>query len=450
MRKLFAMMGGRGSLVGVLVAAGICLLASAGGRPGKIDLARVPGVVVHRLPVPSPWQRLAGRAIYTASPSIAVLPDGSYVITDNLFGKGSGADSSGTTQVFGSSDRGEHWHLLTVIPGMKRGSLFVHGQALFLLGYRAAPGDIVIRRSDDGGRTWTEPEDEASGLLRRGNFGGTPQRPVVYGGRIWLAQAGRRVLSAAVGSDLLRADSWALSRRANTSSGPFGKDATITEGQVVASPATGVVVMPKIGGEPFTVLLRVGREPETLRDPRREDWVALPGGEKKFALGFDPQSGYFFALSNPVMPRYRDSGWPPELIRNVAALLVSRDLREWRIALIFLETPRVDHEAFQYFSYDFDGEDLVIASRTAFEVGDGKPPRGHDSNLTTFHRIENFRSYFEQDGEDVGESETSSRKICSRPAPLSEACPWSSAIVPSAASLPRCMIPTRSATSWAR
>ncbi|MFA7369869.1 MAG: hypothetical protein WC334_09515, partial [Kiritimatiellales bacterium] len=50
------------------------------------------------------------------------------------------------------------------------------------------------------------------------------------------------------------------------------------------------------------------------------------------------------------------------------------------------------YEAFQYFNFDFDGSTMVIASRTAFDVGDTyKPPRGHDSNLITFHKIENFR-----------------------------------------------------------
>lgn len=360
----------------------------------RIDFSRVPGVVVHRLPVPSLMDRLTGRAIYTASPSIVVLPSGGYVVTDNLFGPGSGAERSGTTHVFGSKDRGLHWEQLAVLRGMKRGSLFVHKGGLYLLGYRAAPGDLLIRRSGDGGRTWSEPHDDTSGLLRRGKFGGTPNRPVIHGDRIWVAQSGRRVISAPADADLLRADSWTLSRRADTGRGPFGKKTVITEAQVVASPDTGVVVMPKIHGKAFTVLLRAGPEPRKLRDPRPEDWIPFPGGEKKFAVGFDPQSGWFFALSNPVLPAYRDSGWPPELIRNAAALLVSSDLREWQIANVFLESPNVDFEAFQYLGYDFDGGDLVVASRTAFVVGDGKPSRGHDSNLTTFHRIEDFRRFF--------------------------------------------------------
>lgn len=347
--------------------------------------------MVNRLPVPGWLDRLAGRACYTASPSIAVLPSGTLVITDNRFGSGSGAEVSGTTQVFASTDRGKTWERLATLTGMKRGTLFVHRGHLYLWGYHAAPGNIVIRRSGDEGRTWTEPTGPQTGLLRSGSFGGTPNRAVVHGGRIWLAQSGRRVMSAPVESDLLRADSWILSERAEVTPSPLGKDLVITEAQVVASPATGVVLMPKIRGRPHTVLLRAGPDPGRMEDPAPADWVPFPGGEKKFAVAHDPVSGWFVALSNPVLPAYRDSGWPPELVRNVAALMVSRDLREWRIADCFLESPHVDYEAFQYLSFDFDGEDLVVVSRTAFHVERRKPPRGHDSNLTTFHRIPRFR-----------------------------------------------------------
>jgi autotransporter-associated beta strand protein len=34
----------------------------------------------------------------------------------------------------------------------------------------------------------------------------------------------------------------------------------------------------------------------------------------------------------------------------------------------------------------------VLVSRTGFDVGGNRPPRGHDSNLLTFHRIPNFRN----------------------------------------------------------
>ena len=48
-------------------------------------------------------------------------------------------------------------------------------------------GDIVIRRSTDGGRTWTKPSDEHSGLLVEGRYHCAPVPVIVHGGRIWRA-----------------------------------------------------------------------------------------------------------------------------------------------------------------------------------------------------------------------------------------------------------------------
>jgi hypothetical protein len=349
--------------------------------------------IIHQIPVPTTFQRLTRRAVYTASPSIVMLPDGSYLVTLNHFGHGSTASTSGLTFVYQSMDRGNSWNRIATIDDMKRGSLFVHPNGkVFLFGYRAAPGDIVIRRSDDGGHTWTEPDDESTGLLRRGTFGGTPHRPAIRDDLIWFAIGGRRMISAPIEADLLQSDAWTLSASARIRGGPVGEDLTITEAQIVASDTIPPVLLPKVGGHAYTVLIRSGNSPEEIREPATEDWVALPGGEKKFAAAWDPVSGYFIALTNPVLALYADSGWPPELIRNVGALVYSKDLREWHMAHIFIQSPHVDYEAFQYFSFDFDGEDLIIASRTALHVENRKPPRGHDSNLITFHRIAGFRS----------------------------------------------------------
>ncbi|MCB1088024.1 MAG: exo-alpha-sialidase, partial [Verrucomicrobiae bacterium] len=201
---------------------------------------------------------------------------------------------------------------------MKRGSLFGHGGELYLWGYRAAPGDIVIRKSSDEGETWTEPTDETSGLLLRGRFGGTPNRPVVFHGRVWLAQSGKRVMSAPIEADLLRADSWILSEGAKIGDGPPGlKHPVVTEAQIVASAETGVVILPKVGGKPYTILIRAKDDPAAISDPSPSDWIELPGAEKKFAASYDPVSRRFLSLTNPVLPEYADSGWPPELIRNV-------------------------------------------------------------------------------------------------------------------------------------
>lgn len=378
----------------------VILLLLGGPGVGVVhgqSLEDAPGTVIYHRP--SPFV-IAGFAlppnrIYTASPSIVVLPNGDYVVSHNLFGADTSpsAADSGTTFLFRSSDGGESWAELPSSPmmDMKRGSLFVHDGDLYIWGYTAAPGDIIIRRSADNGDTWTTPSDAATGLIRTGTYGGTPFNPLLHNGRIWFAQSGTRAMSAPEGADLLDAGQWIRTPGANVNNGPFGSGLVVTEAQIVGSPRTGIFLMPKVGGLPHTALIRVP-SPGTITSPSDDDWVFLPGGEKKFGAAHDPVSDRFYVLSNPVLPVHEGHpSIPPELIRNTAAMLSSRDLRHWDVMQIFLYSPHISYEAFQYLNFDIDGDDMIVASRTAFDIGGNKPPRGHDSNMITFHRIENFR-----------------------------------------------------------
>ena len=373
--------------------------------------ADVPGVVVRSLPTPPTGVFLGtpvsgSPKVYTASPSIAVLPNGDYVITDNDFGSESTAGASGRTNVFRSTDKGATWTQTATLTDMKRGGLFIHRGALHLMGYTNDNANedaiTVIRRSTDNGLTWgVQPGTRDNGLFSNGGAG-TPNVAVVHDGRIWIAQGGKRVRSIpATETDLLLTRRWSRGGNAITDGGPVSPEITISEAQIVASPRTGVVVMPKVQQSNTGVLLRVDpADPAAMLAPTAADWIALPGAEKKFAARYDPASDRFWVLSNPVLPAHADhlslSGGTfavrPWLVRNTAALISSRDLVSWDVEQIFLYSENVDYEGFQYLQFDYDGADMVVASRTAFDVGGNKPLRGHDSNLTTFHRIEDFRT----------------------------------------------------------
>jgi hypothetical protein len=45
--------------------------------------------------------------------------------------------------------------------------MFMNKNTLYLMGVDEKYGDCIIRRSLDAGHTWTEPQDEASSLIRR-------------------------------------------------------------------------------------------------------------------------------------------------------------------------------------------------------------------------------------------------------------------------------------------
>jgi len=115
------------------------------GRAGRFD--NVPGVVVSHLPASS------GR--YVGSPALAVLPNGDYVATHDEFGPKSGEEKAGVTRVFRSTDRGATWKRIATVRGAFWSGLFVHRGALYLMGTDRQYGRVVIRRSGDGGATWT-------------------------------------------------------------------------------------------------------------------------------------------------------------------------------------------------------------------------------------------------------------------------------------------------------
>ena len=231
-------------------------------------------------------------------------------------------------------------------------------------------------------------------MLKKGKFGGTPNCPVIHDGRLWVVQS-NRLVSAPVDSNLLLANSWTLSKSVpQDKTWLNGKFPFWSEGQVVASPEEGVVVLPKLNQLPYTAIIRA-KGPVNLTFDPVHDFVELPGAEKKFGAVYDPVSERFYACSNPVLPSHKDEpkiGKTPAMIRNTAALFCSEDLRHWEMKKIFLYSPDLHHEAFQYLNCVIDGDDLLVISRTAFVIGGPKPPRGHDSNLMTFHRISDFRN----------------------------------------------------------
>ena len=47
--------------------------------------------------------------------------------------------------------------------------------------------------------------------------------------------------------------------------------------------------------------------------------------------------------------------------------------------------------AWQYIDWQFEDDDIIYLSRTAFDDGLGGAKNAHDANFLTFHRIVGFR-----------------------------------------------------------
>lgn len=358
-----------------------------------------PGVVIDYVP--------ASSKNYIGSPTLAILPNGDYVAAHDFFGPGARRNR---TAVFASVDRGKTWTKRAEIDGQFWSSLFVHRGALYIFGASKEHGFCIIRRSTDGGATWTMPADKKSGLLfADAKYHSAPVPVVLHRGRVWRAMEDCMgpgkwgshfrafVMSAAEDADLLDADQWTASDRLGRDPAWLGgKFGGWLEGNVVVAPDGQLVNVLRADYRTDlekAAIIRYsiddGGQAKSTFDSRA-GIVDFPGGCKKFTIRRDAKSGRYWSLVNAVAEPHKGTA-RPDRVRNALYLSSSADLVKWELGPLLLYHPDPGHHAFQYVDWHFDGDDIIAVSRTAFDDSAGGAHNQHDANYMTFHRIRSFR-----------------------------------------------------------
>lgn len=379
----------------VLVAA----LATEAGLANARAATRPPGVVVAHRP--------AASGIYIGSPSLAVLPDGRYVASHDEFGPQSTEHTRAISHIYRSADRGTTWDRIATIDAAFWSTLFVHREALYLLGPDKHHGNVLIRRSLDGGTTWTSPTNAATGLLREdGQYHCAPMQVLEHRGRLWRAMERRDppqawganyragMMSVPVEADLLDAAQWSWAEFLPSDRAWNGGDmGGWLEGNAVVTTEGRLVNLLRVhtrAPDEKLAWVNVSEDGRTLSFDPATGFIAFSGGAKKFLIRRDPRTGSYFALATIVPEPHRREN--PSGIRNTLALVVSTDLRHWETRCVLLYHPDTAKHGFQYPDWQFDGEDLIAVVRTAFDDGAGGAHNAHDANFLTFHRWPRFRS----------------------------------------------------------
>lgn len=399
------------NIAGLALLAAFALLVPAvhgNADVGRVDLSKVPGVVVSHVP--------ASTGFYVGSPSIVILPNGDYVVSHDSRRYRSPQhpdpdETSSLTRIFTSKDRGLTWTYLTDVKAFWS-SLFVHRGALYLIGPSKVYGDVMIIRSLDGGRTWTEPTKQSGLLIANGGLYHTAPTPVVeHNGRLWRAMEEKTrkgshgfsafMMSAPVDSDLLNPASWTASNRVVSDKAWLdGKFVDWLEGNAVVTPDGSIVNRLRVGypkgSYEQTATVKISADGKTATFDPATGFSDFPGGGKKYTIRFDPQTKAYWSLVSYVPPKHRADGTPGS-IRNTLALASSPDLVKWTVHTIVLYHPEFIKHGFQYADWQFDGADLVAVSRTGYEDGVGGANSVHNANLITFHRIKNFRQLTAKD-----------------------------------------------------
>lgn len=364
------------------------------------DTTTIPGIIIDHAP--------ASSKTYIGSPSICILPNGNYVASHDLFGPNSEESTHARTKIFGSSDSGKTWHAIAEINQFWSG-LFVHKKYLYIMGTRNGEGDCIIRRSKDGGHTWTKPTNEKNGLLlpasRDTGYHTAPVPVLVSNGKIWRAMEQVKpggqwgnfqafMMSAGSRKDLLNAKNWTLSNKLEMIS-PLNKSIAWLEGNAVATPDGAIKDVLRVHylkkGEEKAAMIDVSPNGKTARFNSTSGIFDFPGGCKKFSIRYDPKTKKYWTLSNYVPDEYANDN--QERVRNTLALCSTEDLRHWKVNHIILQSNDVAKHGFQYADWAFDGNDIIAVIRTAYDDAEGGADNQHNANYMIFKRIVNFRQW---------------------------------------------------------
>lgn len=364
---------------------------------------QVPGIVVAHVS--------ADEKQYIGSPSLAILPNGDYVASHDFFGPQSSEWQQAVTDIYLSKDQGKKWRKVSRLHGAFWSSLFVHKGDLYLLGPDRHHGTVMIRRSSDGGKTWTQPSTKENGVIKTGEFHCAPMPVVAYQGKLWRPMEtahgpiltwgkryGAMMMYADEEADLLNAKSWKISNVLHYDSTYLdGKFGGWLEGNFVVDKNNqlwNILRVDQSAKNEKAAFVKVSTDGSTLTFDPNTGFKDFPGGSKKFVIKYDEKSGYYYTLANIILDNYAKQ-FPKRYasgFRNVLALRKSKDLSHWEDVKIILEHEDVEHVGFQYVDWLIEGQDLLMLSRTAFFDGKRKAQNNHDANYLTFHRITNFRA----------------------------------------------------------
>jgi hypothetical protein len=268
-------------------------------------------------------------------------------------------------------------------------------------------GNAVIRKSTDGGHSWTSPDDSKSGLIRLKNvekgYHTSAVSVVVAKGRIWrpFEVAPRKgkwgnfesvVFSAPEDADLLDAKNWTTSTRMAVDT-IWGKEYdTWLEGGAVVAQDGDLLNILRVNNriEEYAAIIHVSEDGKTLSFNPKKDFIRFPGGCKRFVIRYDKKSKRYWSLSNWVPEKFK--GYNVERSRNTLALISSPDLNDWTVHSVILQDDNIEKSGFQYVDWQFEEDNIIFLSRTAFFDGENYADNQHNANFITFHRIENFRN----------------------------------------------------------
>ena len=372
----------------------------SGDKKSRIRLARCGksvGTVVNYLHPDDEVYAFSGK--YLCSPSLVRHPDGYLLASMDLYARDY---PQNLTLIFRSDDNGENWHYVSELMPCFWGKLFIHEGELYMLACSTEYGDLLIGKSQDGGKTFSAPIALLRGSNgKNGNDGvhKNPQNIVRHNGRLYLTLEwgawknkaychAAMVMSCDENADILIPKNWSFTEPKKFSPADAPElhgmpECTMTiEGTLVVSPDNKLLSIMRFGKNGHAIVYEVNARKHD--SPLEYSYcMSFNANLSKFMIKFDPQSGRYLTIANYI---YNDT-----CKRNYLVLMESVDLKKWNIVCDLIDFRDFDKNliGFQYVDFEIENDDIIYLCRTAINNAHSF----HDSNYSTFHRIKNFRTY---------------------------------------------------------
>lgn len=349
---------------------------------------------IEESPIPS--------ALYVGSPSIAIASSGVLYTSNDYFGTlapTNGSQRYHMTAVYRSTNRGQTWDRVWRGTGMMWGTLVTKGADLYLVGTSKRYGDAVIRKSTDGGATWSTSTviaaETGSVLWHR-----APTAVAESGGYLYVSwetnTSTTYPLKAAVMSRVAVADDWMVAENWEMGTPQVVDLADLSptnwgwsEGNVVDT-GSGLEYVGRIDqvdpSQEAQKIVRMTITGTTLGDPAYQD---AAGGHVKFHLVKNPSGSGIYLAFTPRPTGYENNVADWRTLVEVCRLdsldawdLSTRGLKLW-------EYPSSQSaQGAQYPALVVDNDRIHVVARIA-EV---HTVDAHDSNKMEFKTIRSLSS----------------------------------------------------------
>ncbi len=368
----------------------------------KVVAAPVVGNPINYLHPQDECYAFSGRAL--CSPSIMKTKSGTLLVSMDVYANVRGQN---LTKIFASYDEGKTWNYLTDLFPCFWGKLFEYNASLYMLAFTTEYGNLIIGKSDDEGKTWSEFVTLFAGSGNRwcGGPHRAPLNIVEHDGRLWAAvdfgtweKGGHMsgVLSVGVNDDFMKAESWTMSEflpyNSEWEGAAKGESQGCLEGNIVKLPDGTLCNFLRYqinNCEPNHGRAVVLKIDSTRPEKQLELYKVIDfmGGLTKFSITYDEVSKQYIALINRVIDKNKP------MSRNVLSLIQSKDAIHWDFVRDVVDGSGYDDAAekigVQYPDVLINGSDLLWVQRTAMN----NATNYHDSNYITFHRLHDFRKY---------------------------------------------------------